>query len=136
MKIPTPFVVAVLLACVASIGLAQQKFTAAEAKDHMGEQATVCGKVVATRYAAVSRTKPTFLTLDKPFPGQIFVIVIKGRDRQKFGKPELKYKNKSICATGKITQLQGLPQIEVKDPGQIQIEAQKPPAEQPAKKAP
>jgi hypothetical protein len=55
-----------------------KKLTAVEAKDHIGEQATVCGKVASTRYAATSRGKPTFLNLDKPYPSQVFTILIWG----------------------------------------------------------
>jgi hypothetical protein len=45
-----------------------KRLTAADAKDHIGEQATVCGKVASSRYAATTRGKPTFLNLDKPYP--------------------------------------------------------------------
>lgn len=48
--------------------LAQKTLTASEAKDHIGEQATVCGKVVSTRYAESSRGSPTFLNFDQPYP--------------------------------------------------------------------
>jgi hypothetical protein len=44
-----------------------KKLTAVEAKDQIGEQATVCGKVAGTRYAVTTRRKPTFLNLDKPY---------------------------------------------------------------------
>jgi|SRR6267378_6953204 len=50
---------------------AQKKLTAAEAKDHLGETATVCGNVGSTRYAASTKGQPTFLDLDKPYPNQI-----------------------------------------------------------------
>jgi site-specific recombinase XerD len=49
---------------------AQKKLTAAEAKDHVGETATVCGSVVSTRYATGTKGQPTFLNLDKPYPNQ------------------------------------------------------------------
>jgi hypothetical protein len=49
--------------------------TAAEARGHVGENGTVCGKVVSTHYADRSRGQPTFLNLDKP--------VIWGSDRGK-----------------------------------------------------
>lgn len=42
-----------------------KKLTSAEAKDHIGEQATVCGKVASSRYTATTRDKPTFLNLGK-----------------------------------------------------------------------
>jgi len=48
-------------------GLAQQKLTAAEAKDHVGETATICGNVVSSRYADSTKGQPTFLNLDKPY---------------------------------------------------------------------
>jgi hypothetical protein len=37
-----------------------QSITASEAKNHIGETATVCGKVVSTHYASRSRGQPTF----------------------------------------------------------------------------
>jgi hypothetical protein len=54
-----------------------ETIAASEAKNHIGEKATVCGKVVSAHYAARSRSQPTFLNLDKPYPQQIFTIVIR-----------------------------------------------------------
>jgi hypothetical protein len=65
--------------------------SAAEAKNHIGEKGTGCGKVVSTRYANRSKGQPTFLNLDKPYPNQIFTIVIWGSDREKFGNAEARY---------------------------------------------
>ena len=64
--------------------LAQVQITASEAIHHVGETATVCGKVASTRYARRSTGKPTFLNLDKPYPDQILTAVIWGKDRNKF----------------------------------------------------
>lgn len=80
----------VLLA--ASSLLAQKTLTATEAKNHIGEQATVCGKVVSTRWAESSRGSPTFLNFDQPYPDQVFTLVIWGSDRSKFGEPETAYR--------------------------------------------
>src|SRR5712691_2700544 len=103
--------------------LAQRKLTAAEAKDHIGETATVCGSVVSTRYAASTRGQPTFLNLDKPYPNQIFTIVIWGSNRSRFGRPEVDYKEKRICVTAKITEYRGVPEVSANDPAQITVEA-------------
>jgi len=65
-------VASALLLLIIQPALAQKKLTAAEAKDHVGETATVCGNVVSTRYAASTKGQPTFLNLDKPYPNQIF----------------------------------------------------------------
>jgi hypothetical protein len=99
-----------------------KKLTAEEAKDHIGEQATVCGKVASTRYATTSRGKPTFLNLDKPYPSPVFTVLIWGENREKFGNPEEKYRDKQICVTGKITEYRGAPEIVLADPQNAEIE--------------
>lgn len=110
-----------LVASLASVVLAQaKKLTAAEAKSHVGEKATVCG-IVSTRYADRSKGQPTFLNLDKPYPNEIFTILIWGSDRPKFGRPEATYRDKDVCVTGKITAYKGIPEIIASEPSQIQI---------------
>jgi len=116
--------VLLILFTVISLSTSAQtkKITAAAAKNHIGERTTVCGKVVSARYADRSKSQPTFLNLDEPFPKQIFTIVIWGDDRSKFGEPEDKYSDKRICVTGKITSYRGGPEIVATDPKEIEIE--------------
>jgi DNA/RNA endonuclease YhcR with UshA esterase domain len=111
-----------LASSLSLIALAQKRLSAAEAKEHFGENATVCGEVVSTRYAASTKGQPTFLNLDKPYPNQVFTVVIWGDNRSKFGKPEDDYKGKRICVSGKITAYAGLPEIVADDPKQITVE--------------
>ncbi len=99
--------------------------SASQAKDHMGETATVCGKVVSTRYAASSRGQPTFLNLGKPYPEHVFTIVIWGDNRASFGRPEEEYKEKEVCVTGKIEPYGGRPQIEAKQASDIVVKGSK-----------
>jgi hypothetical protein len=99
-----------------------KKFTAAEAKDHIGERANICGRVASARYAATTRGKPTFLNLDKPYPNQVFTVLIWGENRDKFGTPEEKYRDKEVCVTGTITQYRGEPEVVVNDPQSIEIQ--------------
>jgi hypothetical protein len=103
------------------LGYAQTSISASEAKNHVGEKATVCGEVASTHYAARSRGNPTFINLDKPYPNQIFTVLIWGSDRPKFGDPEETYRSKSICVTGKISDYKGVPEIIAYEPTQIQI---------------
>src|SRR5690348_6905740 len=98
-----------------SPSLAQKKLTPLEAKNHIGETSTVCGSVVTTRYTASTKGQPTFLNLEKPYPNQIFTVVIWGSNRAKFVSPETEYKEKRICVTGKITDYRGVPEIVVSD---------------------
>jgi hypothetical protein len=60
--------------------------------------------VASANYA---RGQPTFLNLDKPYPQQVFTVVIWGRDRMKFGTPEKQLADKNICATGMIQLFHG-----------------------------
>jgi hypothetical protein len=90
-----------------------------EAKDHVGESRTVCGKVVSTRYASGSKGQPTFLNLDEPYPKEVFKILIWGSHRAKFGAPETKYKDARVCVTGKITSHREKPEIIATEPDRI-----------------
>jgi len=99
-----------------------KKLTSAEAKDHIGDRATVCGKVVSTHYAKSSKGEPTFLNLDEPYPKEVFTTLIWGSDREKFGTPEDEYKGLRVCVTGKITSYRGRPEIVATERGQIEIQ--------------
>jgi DNA/RNA endonuclease YhcR with UshA esterase domain len=114
-------VVVVTLLVLAAFGqvTAPHRLTAADAKDHIGQVATVCGNVVSTRYAASSKGQPTFLNLDKPYPNQIFTVVIWGSNRSKFRRPEEDYKGQRICVTGKIAEYRGTSEIVADDPTKI-----------------
>ena len=98
--------------------------TTEEAQQHAQESNTVCGVVVSAKYLDSSKTKLTFLNLDKPYPDQPFTAVIPEAIRAKFKgpPPEQFLKGKKICVTGLITISRGKPQITIDDPSQIKIE--------------
>jgi hypothetical protein len=104
-------VVTFCLLAIPSLQAQTKKLTAAEAKNHIGETRTVCGKVASTHFATKSKGQPTFLNLDEPYPKEVFTILIWGSDRAKFGAPETKYRDARVCATGKITSYRGKPEI-------------------------
>jgi len=117
--------VVLVFVCFASLSSAKPQsghLTAAEAKNHIGERATVCGSVVSTHYAARTNGSPTFLNLDEPYPRQLFTILIWGSDRSKFGDPEAKYGNKRVCVTGLIKDYKGVPEVIAEQPSQIEIQ--------------
>ena len=120
-RVSALLIVTVVLMATLSV-LAEKTLTAAEAKDHIGEQATVCGKVVSTRYAESSRGSPTFLNFDQPYPNQVFTLLIWGSDRSKFGDPETSYRGKRICVTGKISDYKGVPEIVANAPSQVKTQ--------------
>ncbi len=93
------------------------------AKDHIGQNATVCGKIADTRYLESSARRPTFLNFDQKYPNHTFTAIIFGDNRDKFGTPEKDYLEKSVCVTGNIANYNGKPQIELADPKQIRVES-------------
>lgn len=116
-----PLVLWFVVVCALSAP-AQTTISATEARNHIGENRTVCGDVVTTRYAARTRGNPTFLNLDKPYPSQVFTVLIWGSDRPQFGSPEERLANKHICVTGKISSYRGLPEIVAREANQIKVQ--------------
>ena len=109
-------VIFVYLVIALAPALAETISTAA-AKTHVGEQATVCGKVANERTVTSSHGEPTFINLDAAFPNQVFTIVVWGEDRQKIG--ELPREGSRVCATGVIQDYRGVPEIVVKSKSQL-----------------
>ena len=112
----------VLVALLTLPAAPQQSLTAAQAKDHLNERATVCGVVASANFAQRSNRQPTFLNLDKPHPGAIFTALIWGDDRPKFGQPEVELKGKRICVTGLIEDYKGTPEIILREKAQLKLE--------------
>jgi hypothetical protein len=106
----------------ASVASAQVTITPAEARQHVGQVATVCGTVASATFAARSRGQPTFLNLERRYPNQIFTVVIWGSDRGKFDPPpEIAFANRRICVTGTISLFGDVPQIVVTSPVAIRL---------------
>ena len=110
------------LAAASAAGAQAAHLTAKEAKNHVGEKATVCGKVVGIHFVSSGKGQPTFVHFDQPYPDQIFTLVIWGSDRPKFGRPEEIYRDRNLCVTGKITSYLGIPEIVANNPNQVQVQ--------------
>lgn len=106
--------VSVLGACASRA----EGLTPAQAAQHVGTTATVCGTIAGAHYAERSDGQPTFINLDKPYPDPVFTIVIFGDYRAKFSPPPETWSG-HVCATGKITSFHGKAEMKVFDPGQI-----------------
>jgi micrococcal nuclease len=116
------FMSSIFLLGLVSLVCAQETITPEDAAKFIGQQKTICGKVASTHFAAKSKGQPTFINLDKPYPNQVFTVLIWGSDRGKFEKPpESLYSEKEICVTGMIKSYQGRPEIIVRDSAQISL---------------
>ncbi len=113
-----------LIAAAAVFGLWALPTSAAtlapgDAASHVGESATVCGVVASAKFAANSRSQPTFLDFDRPYPNPVFTAVIFGSDRSKFGTPEKSLQGTRVCVTGQIRDYRGKPEMVLRDPSQL-----------------
>jgi preprotein translocase subunit SecG len=66
----------ILILAFAASALAQETISPYAASRFIGQQKTVCGMVASAKYAARSKGRPTFLNLDKPYPNQVFTVLI------------------------------------------------------------
>jgi micrococcal nuclease len=110
-------IAAVAILCTLPL-LGADSIPSAQAKDHVGETGTVCGRVVDARYLEEG-SHVTFLNFDRPFPNHTFTAFIPADSRSKFDAPEKSLKDKDVCVTGKIQDYHGKPEIIVTGPEQL-----------------
>jgi DNA/RNA endonuclease YhcR with UshA esterase domain len=117
MRLPTLAIASALLLSAASSYAAP--VSPENTPKHLGETATVCGVVASAKFAVNSRSQPTFLDLERPYPNAPFTVVIFGSDRAKFGTPETSLRGERVCVTGQIRDYRGKPEIILNDPSQL-----------------
>jgi hypothetical protein len=88
----------------------------------VGRVATIVGPVASTKYASWSNGSPTFLNMGVPYPNpRRFTVVIWIENRAAFGRPEVRYRGRTICVRGTVRTYQGVPEIFARSPSQIQV---------------
>ena len=112
MKTIRTYSVAGFLLSIALAPLAAQTIPAVDAKNHIGEKETVCGLVAGKNIATQAQGAPTFVDLDRPYPNQVFTVVIWERDKGSVG---LLPSGGQLCVTGIVTQYHGGEQIVLHD---------------------
>ncbi len=119
----TLLTVILFLLAISSLTYSSDIISPEQAINHVGEHGTVCGNVASSHFAYRSKGQPTFLNLNRPYPNQVFTVLIWGSDRKHFpNAPEDFYRNQRICVTGTIEQYRGIPEIIVRNPAQIQMQ--------------
>ncbi|MFP4228467.1 MAG: hypothetical protein ACLFTE_06535 [Salinivenus sp.] len=100
------------------------RIAAADAHQHAGARATVCGRVAEVEWLRDIEGEPTFVNLGGAHPEQSFTAVIWGDDRAGWDDPPAAlYEGRSVCVTGTIEQHEGTPQIVVSSPRQVRVGA-------------
>ncbi len=91
-----------------------------EAKELDGKKATVCGRIVATKYS--EKSGATFLNFDQKFPDQLFYISIWKTDLPNFPyQPHLSLEGKLTCVTGMVSLNRNIPTINIKNEKALQF---------------
>ena len=103
----------------ATICQAQQEIKMEDLSKHVGDSVTVC-----TIYGGIfldrSKGTPTLLNAGASFPNSPLTIVIGPEARKTFKEaPEVFYKEKNVCITGKVILYKEKPEIVVYDENQI-----------------
>jgi DNA/RNA endonuclease YhcR with UshA esterase domain len=92
-----------------------------QASSMVGRVATIVGRVASTKYASSSNGSPTFLDIGRPYPNEGLTVVIWIENRSAFGRPEVRYRGRTICVRGLVANYKGGPEIEARAPSQIAI---------------
>lgn len=94
-----------------------------EAQLHVGETVTIYGPVMGATYASTSKGSPTFVDIGAAYPDKSRVtMTIWGEDRGAFlPSPEAMFQGKTVCVSGKIYLYNGVCNIEVVSPGQVEV---------------
>lgn len=129
---PSTFLAGLLALAAPLVSHAQQKptYPDAEAANHVGEEATVTGKVFTVSKSAKGTT---FLNFGGRFPNHTFGGVIFASAEAAVGDVK-QYEGKEVALTGRIEAApDGKPQIVIKTPDQIKLaDGSMPPAAAPA----
>lgn len=80
-----------------------QTLTPAEARTHVGETATVCGKFASAHHAPRARAAHFHQSRQALSRFALYRPDL-GSDRQKFGAPETAYQDRDISVTGQVKQ--------------------------------
>jgi hypothetical protein len=108
------------------------RIAAGDAKNHVGQTATVCGKVVDTKvskYGIAGHGKPVSFDLEQPEPNPVFFFVAFGAAPDGPSEAISAYNEKRVCVEGKImvAPAGGPPFIMASDRSQIKAESTAPP---------
>jgi DNA/RNA endonuclease YhcR with UshA esterase domain len=115
MKRKTVVALFAVVAAALAIGQAPPTYTPQEAAKHVGETATVTGKVDGFHHSGKGNI---FLNMGGAYPNQAFTAFIPSASAGQFSNPQ-QYEGKTVAVSGKITLYRGKPEIIVNSSSQI-----------------
>ena len=119
MKIRSTFLPALAVVLLISLTGCSRVITPEDAEKHVGETATVEGKVSSV---FVSKKNNAFLNIGGDYPNQAFTVALLARSADSsLIENAGQYDEKTVAVTGRIELYKGKPEIIVNSPSQISI---------------
>lgn len=101
---------------------AQTEIKIEDLSKHIGDSVTVCTKIYGGIFLERSNGTPTLLNAGGAYPNAPLTILIGPDARAKFKEPpEVFFKDKEVCITGKIILYKEKPEIIIYDEKQIVV---------------
>jgi DNA/RNA endonuclease YhcR with UshA esterase domain len=100
-----------------AVALAQPNYPPEEAGKHVGETATVTGRVDGFHQSGKGNI---FLNMGGKYPNQAFTAFIPASSAAQFSQAQ-QYEGRTVAVSGKITLYHGKPEIIVTSPSQISL---------------
>lgn len=118
------FIILVVALYITGKAGAQQTIPMTALNAHVGDSVTVCTKIYGGIYLERSKGTPTLLNAGDNYPNNPLTVLIWPDVRQQFkDSPEVFYKDKEVCITGKIILYKEKPEIIIYNPAQIVLKA-------------
>lgn len=112
----------VLLVCLGFTAFSQETITASQAKDYVGKEVFLTGKVAGSRLFQRSTGDMLLLNIDKPHPNNDITLVIEGEVLSKGKFTEESLQGKSIKIKGVVSIFKEKPQIKLENETNLSIE--------------
>lgn len=107
----------------AGMAAAQQEIKIEELDKHIGDSVTVCTKIYGGIFLDRSKGTPTLLNAGANYPNAPLTVFIGAEARKLFKEaPEVFYKGKQVCITGKIILYKEKPEIMLYEEKQIVVQ--------------
>ena len=112
------FIAVILLLTISA--KAQKEISIDSLRQHIGDSVKVCAKIYGGIFLDRSTDSNTLLNAGGSYPNSPLTILIKMNARQQFkNPPEVFFKDKEVCVTGKIILYKDKPEIVVYEEKQI-----------------
>ena len=107
---------------LAGVVQAQKVITIDSLSQHVGDSVTVCTRIYGGIFLDRSKDSLTLLNAGGRYPNSPLTVLIRINARRQFkDTPEVFYKDKDVCITGKIILYKEKPEIIVYDEKQIVV---------------